>query len=73
MKLGKIYPVVTYEIGEELNISKNKIKINNLDTSKLKPYYDVTSLDCKETLENKIEKILNHYVIKYFSSILKFF
>lgn len=67
MKVGKIYPVVTYEIGEELNISKNKIKINNLDTSKLKPYYDVTSLDCKETLENKIEKILNHYVIKYFN------
>ena len=67
MEEGNIYPVITYEIGEELKFYKSKIKIKNKNELNLKPYLDMTNEEDVELATLKLEKLLNHSVINYFN------
>ena len=66
MEEGKIYPTITYEIDEKINIYRSKILVKTSNGVKLKPYLDMTNTDNIEEATSKLEKLLNHSVMNYF-------
>lgn len=66
MEEGRVYPTITYEIDETLNIYKSRILVKSKDEIKLKPYLDMTNEESIEGATSKLEKLLNYNVMNYF-------